>query len=178
MPDTPAPPAAGSVAPRVLWVDPGTRSTGWAVVVREHGRYVLIEGGAIRPPPDVPMPERLRRIHAGLCEAIARTRPSVVSIEAIFAHRSSTSALVLGQARGVALLAAVQAGLPVFEYNASTVKSSVGGSGRAQKDQVARMVGALLGQAIAGPHDAADAAAIAITHHAHAGRAAVIAGLR
>jgi crossover junction endodeoxyribonuclease RuvC len=160
---------------RVLGIDPGSRTTGWGVVAREAGRYHLVGGGAIRTKTDGPMPERLHTIHLGLAAAIALWKPDCVAIEAIFAHRSSTSALVLGQARGVALLACAQAGLEVFEYNASTVKMSVAGSGAAKKEQVSRMAAALLGERLTGPHDAADAAAIAITHHAHAGRLAAIA---
>ena len=160
---------------RIFGIDPGSRSTGWGVVAREAGRYVLVAGGAIRPNPAGPMPERLHQIHRELAEAIAAWNPECVAIESIFAHKSSTSALVLGQARGVALLAAAQARLAVFEYNASTVKLSVAGSGAATKEQVTRMTSALLGRQLTGPHDAADAAAIAITHHAHAGRLAALA---
>lgn len=121
------------------------------------------------------MADRLSAIFDGVTTALSAHTPDCIAIEAIFSHRSATSALVLGQARGVALLAAARSGLPVFEYNASTVKNSVGGSGSAGKEQVARMVAALLGGPLAGPHDLADAAAIAITHHAHAGRHAALA---
>lgn len=160
---------------KVLGIDPGSRSTGWGVVTREQGRYRLLAAGAIRPKPDQPMPTRLREIHEGLLAALATFSPDAVAIEAIFAHKSSTSALVLGQARGVALLAAAGAGLEVFEYNAMTIKSSVAGSGRADKEAVGKMVAMLLGGHIEGPHDAADAVAIAMTHHAHAHRHAAAA---
>lgn len=154
----------------MLGVDPGSRTTGWGVVTREHGRYRLIDGGAIRTDPAAPMPQRLDTLYRGLRAAIERSAPDVAAIEAIFAHRSSASALVLGQARGVALLALAHAGLEVYEYNASTVKASAGGAGNADKAQVARVVTLLLGERPEGPADAVDAAAIAITHHAHAGR--------
>jgi crossover junction endodeoxyribonuclease RuvC len=153
---------------KVLGIDPGSRSTGWGVVAREQGRYQLLALGAIRPDPSAPMPLRLKAIHDGLVAAIAAHDPVAIAIEAIFAHKSSTSALVLGQARGVALLAAASAGKAVFEYNASTIKLAVAGSGRAEKEAVGRMVEVLLGGPVDGPHDAADALAIAITHHAHA----------
>ncbi len=159
----------------VFGIDPGSRSTGWGVVTRDAGRYVLLAGGAIQPNPRGTMPDRLCEIHARLVDALGEWKPACVAIEAIFAHKSSTSALVLGQARGVALLAAAQAGLEVFEYNASTVKMCVAGSGAATKEQVTRMTSALLGRQLTGPHDAADAAAIAIAHHAHAGRLAALA---
>lgn len=160
-----------SATSRVLGVDPGSRSLGWAVVLREHGRYRLLDGGAVRPDAEAPMATRLDTLYQGLRAAIVASAPDCAAIEAIFSHRSATSALVLGQARGVALLALAHAGLEVSEYNASTVKLSVAGSGRAEKAQVQRMVALLLGGAPPGPHDVADAAAIAITHHAHAGRA-------
>ena len=99
-------------------------------------------------------------------------RPAVVAIEAIFHHKSSESALRLGQARGVALLAAAQANLPVFEYNAMTVKKSVTGNGRADKQQIKRAVSMLTGESPELPLDAYDAMAIAITHLAHAPHAA------
>ena len=155
---------------KVLGIDPGSRSTGWAVVTREQGRYRALAAGAIRPPTDGEMPDRLLAIAEGLTGLLRLHSPDVVAIEAIFAHKSSTSALILGQARGVALLCAAQAGLRVFEYNASTIKSSVAGSGRADKEAVGRMVAVLLGGEVSGPHDAVDAVAIAMTHHAHAHR--------
>lgn len=155
---------------RVIGVDPGSRVTGWAVVDRERGRYRLVAAGAIKPPTGAEIPDRLCAIHAGLVAAITTWAPETSAIEAIFSHRSATSALVLGQARGVALLALAQAGLEIHAYNASTVKLSVTGSGSADKGQIGRMVAALLGEAVAGPADASDAAAVAITHHAHAGR--------
>ncbi len=155
---------------KVLGIDPGSRSTGWGIVTREQGRYRLLAAGAIRPDPARPMPERLLVIHTELGAVLALHAPDAVAIEAIFAHKSTTSALVLGQARGVALVAAAGAGLPVFEYNANTIKSAVAGSGRADKEAVGKMVAMLLGGRIEGPHDAADALAIAMTHHAHAHR--------
>jgi crossover junction endodeoxyribonuclease RuvC len=160
---------------KVLGIDPGSRSTGWAVVTREAGRYRLLASGAIRPDPSGPMPTRLLEIHHELLAVLALHAPDVVAIEAIFAHKSSTSALVLGQARGVALVAAAGAGKAVYEYNANTVKSAVAGSGRADKEAVGKMVAMLLGGHVEGPHDAADAVAIAMTHHAHAHRHAAAA---
>jgi crossover junction endodeoxyribonuclease RuvC len=155
---------------KVLGVDPGSRSTGWGVVTREGGRYRLLAAGAIRTAPADPMPARLLAIHRELGDIVRLWAPDVCAIEAIFAHKSATSALVLGQARGVALVAVAAAGVPVYEYNASTIKSAVAGSGRADKEAVGKMVAILLGGQIEGPHDAADAVAIAMTHHAHAHR--------
>ncbi len=116
------------------------------------------------------MASRLLTIHDGLAALLLEHRPDQVAIEAIFRHKSSESALRLGQARGVALLAVGREELPIYEYNAMTVKKTVTGSGRADKDQVRRMVETLVGETVPGPHDAADAVAIAITHLAHAPR--------
>lgn len=162
----------------VLGIDPGSRVTGWGAVARDRGRYVLLRSGAVRTRDSETMPERLRQIHQALRSALAETTPACVAVEAIFAHRSSTSALVLGQARGVALLAAAEAGLPVHEYNASTVKKTVTGSGRAEKEQVQRAVAMLLGLRVEGPPDESDAIAIAMTHLAHAGMHAARAEAR
>jgi len=152
----------------VFGIDPGSTVTGWGVVSQSRGRFRLIDCGCVKTTPKSPIPERLVAIHAGLVEALARHEVDSVAIEAIFRHKSSESALRLGQARGVALLAAAQAGHLAHEYNAMTVKRSVGAHGRADKEAVARMVTTLLGAAPPGPADITDAIAIAITHLAHA----------
>ncbi len=159
----------------VMGIDPGSRTCGWGVVRRERGRFVRVASGAIRTRSETPMPTRLREIHDGLRDALREHAPDVVAIEAIFAHKSAASALVLGQARGVAMLAVAEAGLPLFEYNASTIKKSVTGSGKAEKTQVGFMVARMLGVTLEGPADEADALAIAVTHHAHAGMHAALA---
>jgi crossover junction endodeoxyribonuclease RuvC len=148
----------------VLGIDPGSQATGYAVVRRSQGRFELLEAGVIRTRSKDPIPERLATIHAGLVEVIQRTRPESAGIEAIFKYKSSESALRLGQARGVALLAAAQAGLEISDYNAMTVKKTVGGHGRAGKPEMIRIVARLLGLAEPLPSDASDAAAIAMTH--------------
>lgn len=153
---------------RVFGIDPGSTATGFAVVDRSSGRFRLIDAGVIRTKSGTPVPERLAAIHAGLTERLAEHAVDCVAIEAIFRHRSSESALRLGQARGVALLAAAQAGHAVHEYNAMTVKKTVGGHGRAGKPDVARVVARLVGvQDLKLAEDASDAAAIAITHLMH-----------
>lgn len=162
----------------VLGIDPGSRVTGYGLVHRQRGRYRLTTAGVVRTKTSEEVPQRLASIYAGLQEVILVHKPQVMAIEAIFRHKSSESALKLGQARGVALLAAAQADLPVYEYNPMTVKKSVAGSGRADKNQLARVVEMLLGQTIDLPHDATDAIAIAITHLAHAPRHAAVQALR
>lgn len=159
----------------VFGIDPGSNATGYAAVSREGSRYVLLEAGVIRTRSEDPIPVRLQVIHDGLMEAMGRLHPELVAIEAIFKYRSSESALRLGQARGVALLAAARRGLEVAEYNPATVKKTVGGSGRADKAQVARLVLRLIGRADPLPSDAADAVAIALTHLAQSPLRALLA---
>lgn len=154
----------------VLGIDPGSVATGYAFVTRQRGRYRLHCAGVIKTRSKDPMPDRLALIHDGIAALLIEHKPEQCAIEAIFRHKSSESALRLGQARGVALLALGRTGHTVHEYNAMTVKKTVAGSGRADKDQVRRMVEALIGEPVVGPHDAADAVAIAITHLAHAPR--------
>ena len=153
---------------KVLGIDPGSQITGYGVVRSHRGRLRLVDGGCIRTDASQPMEERLLAIHTGLCEAFAQHRDvDAVAIEAIFRHKSSESAIRLGQARGVALLAAAQAGFAPVPYNPATVKRTVGAHGGADKGAVAKVVGLLLGELPEGPHDIADALAIAITHLSH-----------
>ncbi|MEN9786053.1 MAG: crossover junction endodeoxyribonuclease RuvC [Pseudomonadota bacterium] len=153
---------------RVMGIDPGSRRTGWGVVERVAGRPRLVAAGAIATNPKDPMPQRLRVLHEGLRDLLAAHRPDAVAIEEIFAHRSAASAIVLGQARGVALAVVALADVPLHGYNAMVVKRTVAGSGSADKAAMQRMVALLLGEEVAGPADAADAVAIAITHQTHA----------
>jgi len=146
----------------VLGIDPGSRRCGYGVVARNGTRLERVESGVLAPG-DGPMAERLARILEGLGEVIARASPLEVSVEQIYAGVSARSALVLGQARGVALAAAASAGLPVFEYAPSQVKLAFTGSGRASKEQMVRTARMLLGAA-AGLPDEADALALAVCH--------------
>jgi len=152
----------------VLGIDPGSAVTGIGVVEKRRGRLYLVDAGFIRTSPKDPMAVRLSAIHQGLVDAITQAGPDAVAIESIFKHKSSESALRLGHARGVALLAATQCGFSPAEYNPMTIKRTVGAHGRADKMAVARMVGMLLGSVPKGPADVTDALAIAITHHHHA----------
>jgi crossover junction endodeoxyribonuclease RuvC len=155
----------------VLGIDPGSRRCGYGVVARQGGRLVVLESGVLAPGAR-PMAERLGAILTGLVEIIRRTRPAEVSVEAVFSGTSARSALVLGQARGVALAAAALAGLPVHEYAPAAVKLAFTGSGRASKDQMVRTARLLLGGA---PRlaDEADALAIAVCHLARGALRAV-----
>lgn len=154
---------------KVFGIDPGSQVTGFGVVRSHRGRLHFVDGGCIRTRASDAMSDRLLAIHTGLAEALARHDDvDAVAIEAIFKHKSSESAIRLGQARGVALLAAAQAGFSAVPYNPGTVKRTVGAHGGADKAAVARVVGMLLGEVPAGPYDVADALAIAITHLSHA----------
>jgi len=148
----------------VLGIDPGSNATGWSLVSQVAGRYQLHAAGVIRAQRGQPMADRLVRIHEGLLDLIARYQPDQVAIEAIFKHRSAESALRLGHARGVALLAAAAHDLPIAEYNPMTVKQTVGGHGRAGKAEIVAMVQRLVRGSQPLAADAADATAIAITH--------------
>jgi crossover junction endodeoxyribonuclease RuvC len=149
---------------RVLGIDPGSVRTGWGVVERDGNRARGIAAGVIRVKESAPLAERLEAIHRGVCEVLREHKPEVVAIEDIFFARYAQAALMLGHARGVALLAAAQAGLSVSTYPPAVVKRAVVGSGRAEKAQVAQLVGALLGMRELPGVDATDALAIAITH--------------
>lgn len=151
----------------VLGIDPGSRVTGFALVTKTGGRFRLIEAGVVRSDTKAPIPTRLLQIHQGLSLVIERNNADTAAIEAIFRHKSSESALRLGQARGVALLALAQSNLEVTDYNPMTVKKSIGGTGRAGKKEVTRIVSRLLGLKEDLQSDAADAAAIAMTHLLH-----------
>lgn len=146
----------------VLGIDPGSRRCGYGVVAREGARVRVVESGVLAPGA-LPMPARLARILDGLAAVIARAAPAEVSVEQVFCGVSARSALVLGQARGVALAAAARAGLPVFEYAPSEVKLAFTGSGRASKDQMLRTARTLLGVE-AELSDEADAIALAVCH--------------
>lgn len=148
----------------VLGVDPGTAITGYGLVDQE-GDLRLLACGAITTPAKTPLPERLLMIHGRLCSLIAEYKPEAVAVEELFFSKNVRTAMSVGQARGVVLLTAAQAGLPVYNYKPSEVKQAVAGYGGASKSQMQEMVRLLLGMdAILSPDDVADAVAIAICH--------------
>jgi len=156
----------GSV--RVIGIDPGSRSLGYGVVEERRGRLVHVAHGVIRASPHARLEQRLQRIFSALLAAIALHRPDAAAVEGVFAFRNPRSALILGQARGVALLVAAQRGLPVHEYAPARVKRSVGAGGASDKEAVARMVNGFLGLPQPPSADATDALAVAICHLNHA----------
>ena len=147
----------------VLGVDPGTAACGYGIVERTGGSLRAIDHGVIVTSPDLPLGERLLAIHSGLVELIAAHAPGVVAVERLYFSRNAQTAMAVGHARGVALLAAASAGVPVSEATPSEVKVAVAGYGSADKEQVSRMVALVLGMAARPtPDDAADALAVAV----------------
>jgi crossover junction endodeoxyribonuclease RuvC len=160
-----------------LGIDPGTAICGFGVVALEGGRLRMIDAGCIRTPSDAGDAERLKQLYGALRELLELHHPQRIGVERLFFQRNVQTAMAVGQARGVALLAAVEAGVPIDEPTPNEVKQAVCGSGSADKTQVATMVERLLGVALAGvPDDATDALAIAIgcAHRAAAEPKAVI----
>jgi crossover junction endodeoxyribonuclease RuvC len=150
---------------RIFGIDPGSQRTGYGCVESDGRRHVLVASGAVATSPGDTLPNRLARIHAELSALLASCRPDCVAIENLFHATNVRSALKLGHARGVAMLAAVEAGCDVVEYTPAEIKRAVVGYGRAEKQQVGQMVKLLLGlRSAPTPHDAADALAVAICH--------------
>jgi len=150
---------------RIFGIDPGSERTGYGCVATDGSRHRLLTCGALTPPPRASLPDRLLVIHTGLTDLFSEYKPDCVAIENIFHARNVRSALRLGHARGVALLAASAAGVQIVEYTPAEIKRAVVGFGRAEKPQVGHMVKMLLGLSEApSPHDAADAVAVAICH--------------
>jgi crossover junction endodeoxyribonuclease RuvC len=150
----------------VLGVDPGTATTGYGVVSGDGSRPpVLIECGVIRTRARDPLPERLREIHEGVVELIARHRPHAVAVEDVFYAKNVRTTVVLGHARGVVLLAGAQAKIEVHEFPPAEIKKAVVGSGGATKEQVQFMLTRLLRlKSVPTPSDAADGVAAALTY--------------
>jgi crossover junction endodeoxyribonuclease RuvC len=148
---------------RVLGIDPGSRFCGFGVVEDAGGARMRHLGhGVLRLGESESVEKRLCELHEALVRELKAHKPDVVAIEDVFHAKNARSALVLGQARGVALLAAAQSGAKIRSFPASVIKQAVTGTGRAEKLQVGRMVEVLLGIRIAGRHDASDALAAAI----------------
>jgi crossover junction endodeoxyribonuclease RuvC len=150
----------------VLGVDPGTATTGYGLVAEDlAGQLRLVRYGVFQTPADMPMPLRLQGIHQQMAALIHESAPDAVAVEELFFNRNVTTALTVGQARGVVLLAAAQAGLTVYEYKPAEVKQALVGYGGATKQQMQEMLRIMLElSAVPRPDDAADAIAVAICH--------------
>jgi crossover junction endodeoxyribonuclease RuvC len=148
----------------VLGIDPGTAALGYGLVDRTGGSLRAVDYGVVTTSPDLPLPERLLHIHAALTELIETHRPDLVGVERLFFSKNAQTAFGVGQARGVVLLAAAQAGIPVREATPNEIKMGVTGFGAADKEQVGRMVAVILGlDEVPTPDDTADALACAIS---------------
>ncbi len=159
------PPLDQSNTHLTMGIDPGTAIVGYALVALKGSTLSLVACDVITTPARMPLPQRLQRIYQGLMELITHYQPQDVAMEQLFFARNVTTAMAVGQARGVALLAAVNSGLEVSEYTPMQVKQAVHGYGNATKQQVAEMVRILLQQpSLHRVDDAMDAAAIAICH--------------
>ncbi|MDD2443851.1 MAG: crossover junction endodeoxyribonuclease RuvC [Desulfotomaculaceae bacterium] len=153
----------------IMGVDPGTAITGFGLIQYYGNHFSLVECGCIRTPAGEPMAERLQTLYRGLVDIISRNSPEQFALEELFFNKNTRTALAVGHARGVAMLAAAESGLPVFEYTPLQVKQAVAGYGRAGKTQVQFMVKTILAMPdVPAPDDVADALAVAICHaHIH-----------
>jgi crossover junction endodeoxyribonuclease RuvC len=149
----------------ILGVDPGSNVTGYGLIHSHSEKNALIESGVIEPHARASLPEKLKEIFEGLLKVIEKHRPQQFAIEQAFYSKNARSALVMGQARGVAILAAAQSSLPIGEYSPREVKCAIVGTGNASKSQVQFMVKKLLRlKELPQPLDAADALAVALCH--------------
>jgi crossover junction endodeoxyribonuclease RuvC len=163
----------------VMGIDPGAANLGFGIVRVEGNRMVALDGGVVETSAGVPMEQRLERIYDSLSELIAWHEPRAIALEDVFFGKNAQTAMTVGRASGVAMLAAAKAGVRCFSYTPQAIKMAVCGSGAAGKKQVQRMVGTLLGlPEPPHPDHAADALAVAICHGGGAGRreAAELAG--
>jgi crossover junction endodeoxyribonuclease RuvC len=149
----------------ILGIDPGTATMGWGVIRQAGNRLRYVQHGTVTTPPNWEMARHLSRLFDGVTELIEGYHPETVAVEELFFNTNATTAITVGQARGVALLAAYKAGIEVHEYTPLQVKQAITSYGRADKRQVQEMVRALLNlREIPKPDDAADGLAIAICH--------------
>ena len=152
---------------KILGVDPGSRATGWGLVETDGWDLTYLAHGVVKTGAKLSLPDRLRLIADGLDAVISENRPEDMAVEQVFSSKNARSALILGHARGVALLSASRAGLSFHEYSPMQVKSSVTGYGRAEKEQVQRAVATQLClRELPTPLDASDALAVALCHAA------------
>jgi crossover junction endodeoxyribonuclease RuvC len=160
----------------VMGIDPGAANLGFGIVRIEGNHMVALDGGVVETTPDLPMERRLARIHESLRELIVWHEPKAMALEEVYFGKNVRSAMAVGQASGVAMLAAAEHGIGCFSYTPQAIKMAVCGSGAAGKRQVQRMVGTLLGlPEPPAPDHAADALAVAICHGNGNGRREAIA---
>lgn len=149
---------------RILGIDPGSRITGYGIIESDRGRLGFVACGVVKTTASYPFPSRLNEIFDGINEVIQVHDPTVAAVEEVFLSRNPGTAIKLGQARGAAVVAAMQNGLMVSDYSARKIKQAVVGYGQAEKSQVQHMVRILLSLKGVPSNDAADALAVAICH--------------
>ena len=149
---------------RVIGIDPGSLITGYGVVEKNGGRLLHVDNGCLTTKRKSPLPDRLLQIYESLMETIEQLQPQAIAIEEIFFSNNVASALKLGDSRGIALLAARQKKIPIFEYSTRVVKQAITGYGQASKEQIQQMVQRLLKLPEIAQVDASDALALAICH--------------
>ncbi len=149
---------------RILGVDPGSWRTGVGIVETNAGRYRLVHAETLTVKKKLPLAERLKQIHDGLCAVILEYRPEVLALENVFFGKDVSALVKIGEARACAMLAASDSGIAVVEYPPARVKQSVSGSGRATKEQIQHMIKTLLNLKELPPPDSADALAVALCH--------------
>jgi crossover junction endodeoxyribonuclease RuvC len=149
---------------RILGIDPGLRKCGWGIVEQLGTKLTFVACGSVEPSDKLALSERLKLIHVGLGDVLARFEPHEAAIEETFVNKDARATLKLGAARGAAMVPPALAGLTVAEYAPNQVKKTVVGSGHAEKQQIRMMIGVLLPKADPKTEDAADALAIAICH--------------
>lgn len=152
---------------RIIGIDPGLRCTGWGIVEAAGNALRFVAAGTIKSDAKAPLATRLKHIHDGLSEVLARQAPDEAAVEQTFVNKDAVATLKLGQARGVAMLVPALAGLEVAEYAPNAVKKTVIGVGHGDKQQVHMMVKVLMPKAVFDSEHAADALAIAICHVHH-----------
>ncbi|NLU10884.1 MAG: crossover junction endodeoxyribonuclease RuvC [Tepidanaerobacter acetatoxydans] len=149
----------------IMGVDPGIAISGYGIISNEQNNCYVVEYGVIRTPPKFSMPYRLKQIHEGYLELIQKYKPDVVAVEELFFNKNAKTIISVGQARGVAVLAAALSKIEVFEYTPLQVKQAVVGYGHADKRQVQQMIKASFNlEELPKPDDAADALAVALCH--------------
>ena len=150
---------------RILGIDPGYAILGFGIIEKKGSMLIPIAYGSLETDKDMLMPDRLKHLYSGLMEVIAEYQPDEVSIEELYFQNNAKTAIFVGQARGVAILAAANNGLPIFEYTPMQIKTAVSGYGKADKKQVQQMVKTILGfEKVIEPDDTSDALAAAICH--------------
>lgn len=157
---------------RIIGIDPGYAIVGVGVVDYVKNKFYPVKFGAVDTPAGTPFNTRLRIIYDTVAQVIAETKPQCMSIEKLYFNSNQKTAIEVAEARGVILLAAIQAGIPVFEYTPLQIKQSLVGYGRAEKRQVMEMVKGFLGlERVPKPDDTADALALAVCHANYSGSA-------